>query len=165
MITYKEVSALLEYNPTTGALTWKIDTNREAKAGHPAGCVVRRGYIRVGIKGKSYYAHRLAWLLHYGEWPAQEIDHIDHDRSNNKIDNLRAVDHRDNTKNQTLRKTNTSGVNGVCWFEREQRWVAYVYVAGKPTCLGYFTAFNEAVAARLAANKQHGYHENHGVVS
>lgn len=93
-MTYKRASAIWRYDPDTGLLHWLSEPRK------PVGPTPSRYYVTVAYKGSSYKAHRLAWLLTFGEWPKDEIDHIDGDRSNNRLGNLRDVPHRVNQMNQ-----------------------------------------------------------------
>ncbi|WBK39668.1 hypothetical protein [Xanthomonas phage L522] len=114
-LTFEQVDQLLAYDPATGELRWKVARGRHGnacKAGSVAGSVNSRGYIQVGVHGRLYQAHRLAWLLHHGAWPSQQIDHIDRDRTNNRIDNLRECSNSENQQNVGKRSDNKSGVQG-----------------------------------------------------
>ena len=86
MISYKEVEGLLKYDSQTGYLYWKVNNGR-ARAGNEAGSVSTLGYIMIGINKKLYYGHRIAWLLHYGEWPKNDIVHINSSKTDNRIIN------------------------------------------------------------------------------
>ena len=97
--------------------------------------------------------------------PDGNIDHIDHDRQNNKIANLRIVTKQENSKNQSLRRTNTSGVNGVSWFARDGTWQVQITINGKNTGLGRFAKLEDAIAARANADRLHGFHANHGAAA
>ena len=120
------------------------------------------GYRKIKIKSVRYYAHRLVWLYHFGKWPSDQIDHIDGDKLNNKIDNLRVVTNQENQKNAKLPSTNTSGVMGVCVHNQTQKWRAQIQDDGKNKFLGLFDNFEEAVAARQAAERKYNFHPNHG---
>ncbi len=98
-----------------------------------------------------------------GAMPCDEIDHIDHDRCNNRWENLREVTHRENSMNTSMRSDNTSGAMGVSFAKREQKYNAYIHVDGKRKSLGYFEDINDAIAARVAAEVEFGYHVNHGI--
>ncbi len=121
-----------------------------------------QGYRVILIDGHQFKAHRLAWLYIYGEFPKKQIDHVNHDRSDNKISNLRDVTNQENHKNRGLNKNNTSGVNGVAWNKQLNKWIAYIIVASKRKHLGVFVEMKEAVLARQKANKEYGFHFNHG---
>lgn len=103
--------------------------------------------------------HRVIWLLHYKSWPSDEIDHIDGNRSNNKIQNLRVVAAIENAKNLRLSKLNTSGRTGV--YSMNSRFAAAIGYRYKTIFLGVGT-FEECVALRESAENKYGYHENHG---
>ena len=112
-----------------------------------------KGYTSIMISGKNYRAHRLAWLYVYGYLPEHEIDHIDRDKSNNKIDNLRHVSCSCNKRNVGLRQDNTSGIKGVYWDKQSDKWRAQITANNKQHHLGLFTDFTEAVCTRLAAEQ------------
>ena len=103
MISFEEASLLLNYNPETGVLTWKVNRGSKFKAGDIAGHTSTSGYIDVCVKGRLYGAHRLAWLLSYGEFPKfpeEELDHINRIRHDNRLSNLRKVSKSENNKNK-----------------------------------------------------------------
>lgn len=156
LITQKEALDLFDYCPDTGVLLWK-------KSGKIAGNIsVSDGYISVYCRGRNYKAHRIAWLIMYGEWPIQ-VDHVDHNRINNKISNLRNVSQTENSRNMRLRRRNTSGHVGVCWHKKGNKWMAYIHLAGKFKSLGLFSDISDAVAARNKASENYGFHKNHGL--
>ena len=159
-LTQERLKELLNYNPDTGIFTRAI-ARQGARCGDVAGTGFL-GYVRIRINDKRYYGHRLAWLYMYGEWPRGQIDHVNHNRADNKIINLREVNHQENQKNQTKYKNNTSGINGVCWLNTSNRWRARIKVSGKSIYLGIFSDKFEAICARMSANNKYGYHENHG---
>lgn len=167
-ITQAELLALLHYNPLTGELTWnhRPDAVRgwNAKyAGKPAlNYVGKQGYKCGAIGNKSVRAHRVIWKMVYGTEPDQ-IDHEDHDKTNNRLINLVEATQATNAKNHPMRITNKSGVTGVHWFPRTQKWVAYIGVKGKAKNLGYFETIEEAAQARQTAMATHDFHPNHGV--
>ena len=162
MITQKELKELFKYSPSIGEFTRVVTTGNRSKAGAIAGSLGVSGYLQISINRKIYKAHRLAWLYEYGEMPKGQIDHIDHNRSNNKIVNLRIVCHQDNGKNQKLRRNNKSGFNGVFWHPECSKWMASVKVDGKSKYLGLFNELSDAVLERLNAESEIGYHVNHG---
>src|SRR5512135_183213 len=100
MICLDEARKLISYDCDTGLITWKVSRGK-AKSGDIAGYVNGEGYICIKIKGKMYLAHRLAWLMNYGEWPNGIIDHIDHNKQNNSLENLRDVSFSINGQNKT----------------------------------------------------------------
>ena len=174
---------LLRYEPETGKLFWRErtpDLFKDGKYSAERNCAAwngawsgkeaftaidGQGYKVGSIFCCDYTAHRVIWAMVHGEWPIKQIDHINGIRDDNRITELRDVTHEENSKNQKRPLTNTSGVVGVSWYGRVQKWHARIQVGGKPKHLGYFTDFNEAVAARKAAEVKHGFHENHGRAS
>ena len=161
-LTREEVEHLLHYDPTRGKLVWKRPTSNRVSVGDVAGYTRYDGYIEVKVKGERFLAHRLIWFLHYGEWPEDQLDHIDHNPSNNKIENLRQSDNFINHRNMSLSSRNKSGACGIYWEEDRGKWLTQARIKGKTKTLGRFPTFEEAVAVRQAANRQHDYHENHG---
>jgi len=156
----KKLAERLDYNRDTGAFVWKIDVGCKIKAGTPAGHLNEDGYVQIQIDGKSYRAHRLAWLFEHGELPVM-IDHINQDKSDNSISNLRSVSHSENMRNRKLSENNTSGVGGVTWCVRAKKWVARITVGGHRKHLGYFDDINMATKVRKNAKIKYGYCLNH----
>jgi len=163
MITQHELKENLDYDPGDGIFRWR-NSGYGKFAGQAAGTVTVNGYRIIGIGQGKYYAHRLAWLYVHGEFP-EKIDHINHDRQDNRIENLRSVNVRANAMNAALRKDNTSGHVGVEWLEANKKWRARVCLHGKTKHLGLFDTKEKAVNARVSASKRYGFHENHGSVA
>lgn len=161
-LTAEYVDKILDYDSVSGKLTWKIDTGVKGKKGAEAGYVNNYGYRMVRVRYSSCSAHRIAWLLYYGKHPAGQIDHVDGDRSNNSINNLRDVNPIDNSRNIKLGSRNKSGVLGVRWLQRQNRWVATITIRSKRISLGYGQDFFHLVAARKSAEVRYGFHSNHG---
>lgn len=162
MLDQSTVKNLLNYNPKTGVFTWKKARSNNVEAGSVAGSVRSDGYVRISIKNKPYLAHRIAWLYQFGVLPQGQIDHENGNRSDNRITNLRDCSNQTNQRNQRRAANNTSGVTGVSWHKKEQRWRARISTDGKQVHLGCFKEKSDAIAARKAAEKEHGYHPNHG---
>jgi hypothetical protein len=97
-----------------------------------------------------------------GEWPSEQIDHIDHIKQNNRWLNLREADNQTNSKNKPILSTNTSGVTGVSWDKSKQKHHAYITVNDRKLSLGCFDAFEDAVSSRKSAEVRYGFHRNHG---
>lgn len=163
-LTQAKVRELFDYNPETGILFWRKRAASTVLPGRIAGYRDADGYIRVRINKKAYFAHRLIFLYMIGAWPKHEVDHIDHNGSNNRWDNLRDVTKGENAKNTILPKDNTTGVIGVKRVHSRQRsfWQAYIGINGLQVHLGSFDRLEEAVAVRRAAEAQYFYHPNHG---
>lgn len=163
---------LLTYDPDTGVLIWRkrtlahcvdarsMNAFNATFAGKPAFTAKVRGYSVGAIKGVPVKASRVAWAMHHGSWPENDVDHEDRDRANNRIKNLRDIPNAVNAKNRSLRSDNKSGVNGV--HRERKRWRANVSVDGKIKTLGRFDTIEEATAARTAALSELGFHPNHG---
>lgn len=149
----EDLNAYYQYDPDTGIL--------KNKKGQSVGTVSIQGYLVVNLRGKCMYCHRIGYALHYGTLDKNvSIDHIDGNKLNNTISNLRAVSHKTNLRNQKLRSTNKSGQMGV--YRHGDRWRVRITVDGKYKHIGIFDTKELAVQARKQAEKQHGFHENHG---
>jgi len=158
MVTQHRLKEVLDYNPETGVFTWRKTNNQINKgaiAGSPSSC----GYIRFTVDGMRYAAHRLAWLYVYGEYPETDIDHVNRIRSDNRISNLRTASRAENCQNASKRKSNSSGVVGVCWNIGHKKWQARIMHNGKSIHLGYYEKIEDAASARLSAKrKYHAFH-------
>jgi len=152
-LTYERLHKLLNYNPETGVFTRKVKRNRRAKIGDVLGSKNNLGYIHIRIDRKEYLAHRLAWFYVYGYFPENYLDHINRNRADNRILNLREVSNSCNQRNTENHKTNTSGVKGVSFIKRDQAWRAKIRVDNKHINLGSYKDFDNAVCARLAAEQ------------
>jgi hypothetical protein len=155
------ISDYLEYNPIDGIIKWKKDKCR-MKKGMIAGYKTKTGYTNIIFNRKSYKAHRIAWVLYYGDISDMQIDHINHNRSDNRLCNLRCVTQQENKKNKSLQKRNKSGHTGVYWSQIKNKWYAVIGVSGKQICLGHFVNKNDAVTARELAEERYLFHKNHG---
>ena len=144
-----------------GHLFWKKPKQRR-NLSEPAGHLRKDGYVIIGINGKYCSAHRLVFLMHHGHLP-QEIDHIDGNRSNNAIENLRPATSSQNKHNAGKRKNNTSGFKGVSWRKDKDRWQAIIGINGKLKHLGFFHTAEQAHEAYCqAANELHKDYANFG---
>lgn len=161
-LTREELKKYLHYCPDTGIFTRRISTSNRANKGDIAGGIDLKGYINIRVKGQAYKAHRLAYLYVNGSFPEKQIDHINHIRDDNRINNLRVVDRSENLKNQTKYSRNTSGHNGISWAKHLKKWRARIQVNGKPICLGVYKNKKDAIKARKEADIKYGFHKNHG---
>ena len=173
-ITIEQLRETLKYDPSTGKFTWcrrtedypaslaSIRAFNTILAGKQVYEENHRGYGRMTLLGRRYKSHRVAWAMHTGEWPADQVDHINGDRADNRIKNLREATQTDNSRNTKIPANNMSGVIGVYWDKVARRWRASIAGAGKQKHLGTFENFDDAVAARAAAEVKYGYHPNHG---
>lgn len=143
-VTQAELKAIFHYDPETGLFT-RIKKHRYPVVGR-----IKNGYVEMRIKRKSYAAHRLAWLYVYGSFPADTIDHINADKADNRIINLREASEAQNTHCRGLSKNNISGFKGVCFHKRDKCWVASIKTNYKQINLG---SFNDPQLAAHAYNK------------
>lgn len=150
-----EVAAIIDYSPETGLFRWRVHQGGPRKQGWFAGAD-EHGYRAISVRGQLHRAHRIAWLLMTGYWPEQEIDHIDGDRSNNRWENLREVEHVINSHNQRRASTNsTTGVLGVSMGpSKKSPYLAGIRVNGKRIHLGSFPTLEAAEAAYLKAKRK-----------
>ena len=144
-----DVGEYLAYNEEEGVLTWIKSPSRKIKVGSKAGSKYTKGYLGLGFKGRKYLLHRVIWFIYYGEQPPLVLDHMDGDRTNNRIANLREASVSDNTCNKTCK--------GYSFNRKASKWEAYVNKDRRRTRLGYFSSEAEASAAyHETAKKLHG---------
>lgn len=165
MLDYSEISKILNYDASTGSMTWK-ENRRRPLIGKEAGSFTKAGYREIAIHrgGERHrmYCHRIAWLLTHGEWPSNHIDHINGKVDDNRIENLREVDNQTNHKNMKRHIGNKSGHTGIYWSKACSKWQAYICIDGKQTYLGVFNDLDEAVQVRKDAEISAQFHKNHG---
>lgn len=140
----------LSYDPETGFVSWVAG----ARKGQRAGFVCRLGYRQIKFRGRKHLEHRVAWFLHYGDWPKKHLDHADGNRSNNRIANLREATVSQNRHN-THKVRNGSGFIGVCWNKNCGKWQASIGVRGRKLYLGLFDDPKDGAAAYREAAKKH----------
>lgn len=150
MITQQRLHELFDYR--NGHLYWKVARTRGVQAGDQAGSINGCGYIAIGISGQKHLAHRLIFLWHHGFCP-QYIDHIDRNRSNNQISNLRSATSSQNQANVVSNSRSTSGVMGVSWDKRKKKWRSQIRVHGKALYLGLFPNIDDAKIAYTTAKQ------------
>lgn len=148
--SYDLMISKLRFDPETGEI-------RHMASGSVAGTIsASKGYRNIGMNYRIYRAHRLMWFFVYGEWPGG-IDHINGDKLDNRISNLRKASHRQNQCNRSRQSNNTSGFKGVSFHKGNNKWVARIGENGKRILLGYFDDRAEASAAyAAAAPRYHG---------
>lgn len=182
-IDLKLLNECMIYNSITGDLIWKVRplehfvNKRVWKTWNVkySGKVV--GYIHMAknklkyksrvttLNNKQYKCHRLAWVLYYQEQPPEQIDHEDHDATNNAINNLKSASYETNRKNVTRQSNNTSGVTGVCFRSDTGKWLALGWIKHKKTIIGNYTIKEEAIAARNEWTIKNNFHINHGKIN
>lgn len=153
------------YDPDTGKVYWKVDAGNNIKAGNEAGSLMPHGrnlYRQISIDGRKYLAHRVAWLLRYGDFPVGPVDHIDGNGLNNRPENMKDATNQENRKNQRMYRNNTSGVTGVTWDKLSGKWKAQISVSGKRKHLGYFISVEIAATAYRKAADEFGFTDRHG---
>jgi hypothetical protein len=140
-----------------GELIRKVKTAKKVSVGDVAGYInPYRGYRYIAINGKKYLAHRLVWLYIHGSFPVDMLDHIDGDKLNNRINNLREASNQQNQHNRTkFQSNNKTGFLGVCWHKRDNKFMAAIKISGKVKHLGYFDKPEQAHQAYLEAKRQH----------
>jgi hypothetical protein len=148
---------LLHYDANTGVFTWRVSRGNR-RVGDRAGSRDDRGYIRLVVDSTSYCAHRLAWLYVTGGMPPCPIDHIDRNKSNNRLQNLRCLTDGENKQNVGLRADNVSGHKGVSWLMGQHKWRATIRVNNVQIHLGSFTQKESAVQAYAAAAAKYHTH-------
>lgn len=165
-LTQKILLECLSYDKGTGLFTWldrpasHFNTKRGRSifkavyAGKQAGDLSREGYVVIGLFGKLYKAHRLAWMHVFGELPKDWIDHINRNRSDNRIENLRLATPKLNAENASMRSDNRSGVKGVSWHQKSKSWVAQISHHRKKIHIGCFQTVEAAADARLRVEEK-----------
>ncbi len=141
-LNLSRLKEVLEYSPDSGLFTWLVSTGRVC-VGTIAGSIKDSGYIMIRIDGTRYPAHRLAWFYCFEEWPSLMLDHIDRNKANNRLDNLREANMSDNMKNTDMR-TNSSGFRGVSLVKKTGKFLAQIKINGINKNLGHYNTPEEA---------------------
>lgn len=149
-LTVELLRSVLSYNADTGEFRWLVSRGNK-KSGDVAGKHACNGYWRIKLFGKEYPAHRLAWFVFYGVWPDNQIDHINLDKIDNRIANLRQATVAENQRNKHHQSNNTSGFKGVSKFKRIGKWRSEIMVDGHKHYLGSFATAEEAADAYAEA--------------
>ena len=146
------------YDKNTGIIKWRISRKGHVKAGQIAGTFHNKGYIQVRLNGQMYLAHRIAMIMSgYNLGLKDQVDHINGNKSDNRLNNLRLATHAENCQNVPKRKDNRSGFKGVGFDKKAQKWRARIRIKNVQTWLGYFNTPEEAHAAYCAKAKElHG---------
>lgn len=154
------VRRVLRYCPENGDLVWNHrddmgwNWNRQW-SGKVAGCLDGKGHWRIRIDSKHFAAHRIAWFLQTGQWPPEEIDHINNVKTDNRFCNLRLATRSQNATNMRAGASNTSLVRGVTFDKSRNQWSARLTINGKTHNLGRFDTKGEAATARMKAEELH----------
>lgn len=176
-LTPELLRQLIHFDEAGGKYFWRprplsmFVNERSQRSWHTKFCgkeamteIIPSGYRRVTIFGERLLAHRVVWAFHYGEWPHGSIDHINGIGTDNRVSNLRIVDHAENSRNCRLSSRNQSGVTGVSLRKATAKWYVRISQNGRVKRLGTFENKDDAIAARKAAEIEFGYHANHGTV-
>jgi len=150
-LTAERLREVLAYDASSGQFVWKVRPAQRIKAGAVAGTKNNQGYWAIRVDGNKHGAHRLAWLYVYGHWPADQIDHRNGVRDDNRICNLREATLSENQQNRKPNSNNASGHAGVYWYKRGRKWQASICIDGDLIHLGYFDQKADAVEARAKA--------------
>ena len=156
---------LFIYDLISGRLFNRKYRSPKAVAGAEAGTVQRDGYRRISLNGKWHAAHRIAWDINNPKNPLignEQIDHVDHNRTNNRPSNLEKKSNADNHKNMSLQRNNKSGIAGVYWNAKEKLWYAQIFHKNSKLHIGCFRTLLDAACARKRTEKELEFHENHG---
>jgi len=154
MITQELLKELLHYDPETGIFVWKKKISCKVIVGGIAGSKTN-GYLEIGIFGKSYKAHRLAWLYIFGVWPNFDIDHKDSIKHHNWIDNLREVTKSGNQQNQIrAQRSNKTGFLGVSFHKTNGKYRAVITVNNKQKFIGLYETPEDAHAAYVSVKRK-----------
>lgn len=156
-MTLEEIKKVVDYCPASGIFTWKKRVSQRSPQGGVAGYYVNHGYRQLCIRGNYFSEHRVAWAIVNGEWPENELDHINGIPCDNRIFNLRPATHAQNSKNRKIQTSNKSGLKGVTWDKQKRLWKCGITTDGKRKFLGYFKDKEEAGKAYILASIQlHG---------
>lgn len=154
-LTAARLRELLDYNPSTGLFTRKTRSAKGVYIGEIAGGVDPSGYVKLSLEGKRQYSHRLAWLHMYGVWPTGIIDHVNGDRADNRIVNLRDVSSQINCQNiKTAKPSSKTGLLGASWCKVTNKFKAQIRFGGTNKFIGLFDNANDAHDAYIAAKRQ-----------
>lgn len=145
-------------NTSRACNTWNSRFSGKEAFCHMSG----NGYLHGGLNYQKVCAHRIVFALFHGHWPENTVDHINGVRTDNRPSNLRDVPHIENMRNQPTSKASSTGVTGVSFNKARNNYEAHITVRGKKKALGRFESISDAASARAIANKEIGFHENHG---
>lgn len=161
MPTADQLRDVLHYDPETGYLTWKKKTGPTVKIGVRAGSSGGKFHRYLNVLGVSVVEHRAIWCIATGEWPRNDIDHINGDGYDNRLANLREATASQNQGNAKLSKRNKSGIKGVYWHNTNKKWHALLRRMGKRIPLGFFDSIEDArIAYENGARAEYGEFAN-----
>lgn len=161
-VSHYLLKVAISYNPETGRFAWLKKVNQNVVVGSEPGFINIHGYRIFSFMGRSANASRWAYFYMTGEWPLEQMDHINGIRHDNRWGNLRHVSGQENQRNQKRPKSNKSGVVGVFWAKNRKKWMAQIIVDYQKIHLGITKDFFEACCARKSAENDYSFHPNHG---
>jgi hypothetical protein len=163
-LSCSDLHEMFLYDKETGALFWRRPNPgcNNVRPGDKAGSVASTGHLDVYIRNVRCSVHRVVFCMNTGEWPKQQIDHINGIRDDNRMCNLRDCDQTLNQRNRFMSRNNTSGATGVHFLKCKNRWRATIYLGNKQKFIGTFVEFDDAVNARKAAEMKFGFSSRHG---
>lgn len=157
LVNRERLLAVFDYDPGAGALTWRVRLSNRTKVGAIAGTINKHGYVRVSVDGVQTYAHEIIWKMVHGDYDQMDIDHINLNRSDNRLANLRLVTRGENNLNKPVRSDNRTGIKGVSFDECRRLFCARIRRDGKVFYLGRFASSEDARRAYAnAAARLHG---------
>ena len=174
MLDVAKLKECLHYDEMTGIFTWlnrpeahfssirKAEYVNRRYSGKRAGKINAHGYREIKIFGRYYREHRLAWMYVNGSLPCDEIDHINHSKTDNRIQNLRVVSPGENSRNRPAQSNNSSGCTGVYFDQKTGLWIPRIWVNRKQIRLGCYKSKEAAIQRRKSAEIEYGFHKNHG---
>lgn len=150
-----------------GRLLWAVSPTNSVAVGTEAGRIqtlprTGKAYRHLRLHGRSYPVHQIIYVIHHREWAEPEIDHINGDSLDNRIENLRPATRSQNSRNHRKNRRNTSGVTGVSWMSVRGKWRCWITIERRHVHIGLFEKFEDAVAARKEAERREGYDILHG---
>jgi hypothetical protein len=156
-LTQEQLKRILDYNPETGIFIHKLSPNGRIKKGHIAGTSGKDTYVKIKINFTLFLAHRLAWLYIHGYFPENDIDHVNRIKNDNRIINLREASRSCNIRNASIRSDNKTGITGIYYDSKHNRWVAGITINGNSQYIGRFKTLAEAAYARWTAEKKYNF--------
>lgn len=154
-LTQSAAREIFAYDPDSGYLHWRISPKWGIRAGDKVGYMHKSGYVATKFKRDQYLVHRIVWLIEFGYFPTVDIDHINRDRSDNRIINLRLATRAQNAQNCVTRRIGNSGVPGVSWHKQSKKWRASIKANGEHIHLGGFDCLDDAALARKLGEIAH----------
>ena len=163
-LTQELVGKVLRYDPISGTLIWisNLHSKRAVPNSRAGSLVKSTGYRNISLFGRTYLEHHLIWFIHYGVWPSGQIDHVNQQRDDNRIVNLRDVSKAENARNRTRNPNSKLGEHGIWFNKRTHKYVAEITLNGKKVYQKSFTDLDQAIKERKEKSLELGFHINHG---